>query len=64
MVRASTLTMLLKYHTSPQSLGEALQESLEHDALSSVNAILLESHTKAIDRRVGIILQVSHVHEM
>ena len=59
MMRASTLTMLLKYHTSPQSLGEALQESLKRDALNSVNAVLLEPHTKAVDRRVGIILQVS-----
>ena len=58
MMRSSTLAMLLKYHTSPQSLGDALFESLQHDALNSVNPILLDPHFKAIDRRVGIILQV------
>ena len=59
MIRSSTLATLLKYHTSPQSLGDALSESLKKDALNSYNPILLDAHFKAIDRRVGIILQVS-----
>ena len=62
MIRASTLGMLLKYHTSPQSLGDALSESLKQDALNSVNPILLDPHFKAIDKRVGIILQVCIYH--
>ena len=58
MMRGSTLSVLLKYHTSPQTLGDALKESLKQDALNSVNPILLDSHFKAIDKRVGLILQV------
>ena len=58
MMRSSTLGMLLKYHTSPQTLGDALSESLKQDALNSYNPILLDPHFKAIDRRVGIVLQV------
>ena len=63
MVRSSTLAMLLKYHTSPQSLGDALSKSLQQDALNTVNPILLEAHFKAVDRRVGIILQVRRKYE-
>ena len=64
MMRSSTLAMLLKYHTSPQSIGDALRESLQKDALNSVSPILLEAHFKAIDRRVGIILQVCTEYEI
>ena len=55
MVRASTLNTLLKYHQSPQSLGAALRQSLEKDA---VKPVLLDNQFSAIDRRVSLILQV------
>ena len=47
--------MLLQYHNGPKSLGEALKASLKADP---VNPVLVDSHFAAVDRRVGIILQV------
>jgi hypothetical protein len=56
MMRSSTLTTLLSYHTSPdKTLGKALQVSLDEDP---VKAVLLDTHYEAVDRRVAIILQV------
>ena len=55
MMRASTLNILLKYHQSPQSLGEALKQSLTTDP---INPVLLDPQFTAIDRRVSLILQV------
>ncbi len=55
MIRASTLTRLLDFHTGPLHLGAALGDSLRADA---VETVLLDSHLAAVDRRVGVVLQV------
>ena len=55
MLRSSTLSALLRFHTGPISLGQALRQSTRADP---VYPILVEPHFRAVDRRVGIILQV------
>jgi len=55
MIRSSTLNTLVKFHQGPQSLGDALKQSLKTDAVSPV---LLDDQFVAIDRRVSLILQV------
>ncbi len=55
MVRASTLATLLRFHNGPVSLGKALDESTKSDP---VYPVLSEPHYAAVDRRVGITLQV------
>ena len=57
-MRSSTLTTLLQYHNGPKTLGEALKASLKSDP---VTPVLVDSHFAAVDRRVGIILQVKPV---
>lgn len=54
VIRHSTLSTLLRYHRSPIKLGETLRNTL---ALDPVAPVLIDAHYKAIDRRVGIILQ-------
>ncbi|XP_043194925.1 extracellular serine/threonine protein CG31145-like [Amphibalanus amphitrite] len=54
LIRASTLRTLYGYHTG-RKLSDRLRESLSRDPLAP---ILLEKHLVAVDRRVGIILQV------
>ena len=56
MMRSSTLNTLVKFHKGPQSLGDALKQSLKSDAISPV---LLDDQFVAVDRRVSLILQVS-----
>jgi hypothetical protein len=56
MIRASTLATLLRFHNGPSSLGQALKTSTKNDPIYPV---LVESHFRAMDRRVGIMLQVS-----
>lgn len=55
MIRSSTLNVLLNYHNAEMSLGQALKASLVHDP---VNPVLLDPHFEAVDRRVGLILDV------
>ena len=55
MMRSSTLSALLRFHNGPVSLGQALKDSTKSDP---VYPILVDSHFRAVDRRVGIILQV------
>ena len=55
MIRSSTLATLLRFHNGPVSLSEALRQSLNAD---QVRPVLAEAHYPAVDRRVGIILQV------
>ena len=55
MLRSSTLSALLRFHTGPLSLGQALRQSTRADP---VYPILVEPHFRAVDRRVGIVLQV------
>ena len=55
MLRSSTLTTLLSYNSGPVRLSGAMRRSLSEDPVSPV---LLEPHLTAMDRRVGIILQV------
>lgn len=56
MLRASTLGILLRYHTGPVKLSEAIRVSMEADAVSP---ILVEGHMQALDRRIPIVLQVT-----
>ncbi|XP_069973537.1 extracellular serine/threonine protein CG31145-like [Penaeus vannamei] len=54
VVRLSTLTTLLRYHSGPAPLSVALRSSLSADPLSPV---LWEPHLLALDRRLGLVLQ-------
>jgi len=53
MVRESTLSTLLTYHTGPLRLSEAMRRSTSDDP---VTPVLLEPHLEAIDRRVARVL--------
>lgn len=55
LIRHSTLASLLRYHTGPHRLSEAMRSSLSVDP---VNPVLWEPHLIALDRRLNIILQV------
>ena len=55
MIRSSTLSTLLTYNSGPVPLSAAMRRSLSHDPL---NPVLLEPHLSALDRRIGIILEV------
>lgn len=55
VIRQSTVSMLLSYHTGPTSLGAALNKSLSSDP---INPVLTNQHLDAVDRRVGLVLQV------
>lgn len=56
MIRSSTLDTLLKYHVGPVKLSHSMIRSMKSDPIYPV---LVPSHFKALDRRIGIILQVS-----
>nr|XP_027208328.1 extracellular serine/threonine protein CG31145-like [Penaeus vannamei] len=53
-IRHSTLSTLLRFHTGPMRLGEAMRVSMSVDAAAPV---LWEPHHVALDRRLAIILQ-------
>jgi len=53
MIRASTVSTLLSYHSGPRRLSAALRRSLAEDPVSPV---LLEPHLAAVDRRVARVL--------
>jgi len=55
VIRQSTISMLLSYHSGPVSLSAALNRSLSSDPISPV---LTSQHLEAVDRRVGLVLQV------
>jgi len=55
VIRQTTVSMLLSYHTGPTSLGAALNKSLSSDP---INPVLTNQHLDAVDRRVGLVLQV------
>jgi hypothetical protein len=55
MIRSSTLSTLLSYNSGPVSLSAAMRRSLSVDPVAPV---LLDPHLLALDRRVGVILQV------
>jgi len=55
MMRQSTLSTLLAYHSGPESLSTAMRDSLKQDP---IHPILTEPHLLALDRRVAIILQL------
>ena len=55
VIRQATISMLLSYHSGPVSLSAALNRSLSSDPISPV---LTSQHLEAVDRRVGLVLQV------
>jgi len=55
IIRHSTLSMLLSYHVDPVPLSRALNRSLSNDP---INPVLTNQHLEAVDRRVGLVLQV------
>ena len=55
VIRQSTISMLLSYHSGPTSLAAALNKSLSSDPIKPV---LTDQHLEAVDRRVGLVLQV------
>ncbi|XP_042861833.1 extracellular serine/threonine protein CG31145-like, partial [Penaeus japonicus] len=55
LIRHSTLSTLLRFHTGPQHLSEAMRASMSVDP---INPILWEPHMAALDRRLNIILQI------
>ena len=52
---SSLQTRLLDFHIGPLHLGAALRSSLKADV---IDPVLIDSHFAAMDRRIGIILQV------
>lgn len=55
MMRSSMLETLLRFHNGPVKLSAGMRDSMSAD---SISPILLQNHLTALDRRVGIILQV------
>merc|ERR1719397_1788534 len=55
MIRSSTVSMLLSYHTGPRPLSDALRRSLSEDPVSPV---LLEPHLQAVDKSVSPLQQI------
>ncbi|XP_063591953.1 extracellular serine/threonine protein CG31145-like [Penaeus indicus] len=53
-IRHSTLSTLLRFHSGPMHLSEAMRVSMSVDAAAPV---LWEPHLVALDRRLSIILQ-------
>ncbi|XP_037787764.1 extracellular serine/threonine protein CG31145-like [Penaeus monodon] len=53
-IRHSTLSTLLRFHSGPMRLSEAMRVSMSVDAAAPV---LWEPHLVALDRRLSIILQ-------
>ncbi|XP_024938667.1 extracellular serine/threonine protein CG31145 [Cephus cinctus] len=53
-IRQSTLATLLKFHNGPVRLSAAMRASMSNDP---VYPILWEPHLKALDRRVGLVLE-------
>lgn len=54
LMRQSTLSTLLRFHSGPRKLSTAMRESMSKDPVAPV---LWEPHLTALDRRVKIILQ-------
>lgn len=54
LVKNSTVATLLEFHNAPKKLSEVLRESLKTDPVAPV---LWEPHLRAIDRRIGIVLE-------
>jgi len=55
LIRASTLSTIISYHTGETPLSAALNQSLSSDPISPV---LPDKHLFALDRRLGLILDV------
>ncbi|TRY79297.1 hypothetical protein TCAL_08845 [Tigriopus californicus] len=55
MIRSSTLSSLYRFHSGSVPLSKLMEEALDQDPLKP---ILLKPHLLALDRRVGMILQV------
>lgn len=55
LMRVSTLRQLLQFHRGPKPLSTLMRDSLSKDP---VTPVLTEHQLSALDRRVGIILQV------
>ena len=55
MIRKSTVTMMMTYHTGDTPLSSALNQSLSSDPISPV---LPDQHLLALDRRLAVILDV------
>ena len=55
VIRQSTISMLLSYHSGPVSLAAALNRSLSSDPIKPV---LTNQHLEAVNRRVGLVMQV------
>lgn len=55
LLRRSTLRRLLSFHNGPEPLSVAMRRSLRRDP---VNPVLTESHLRALDRRVQLVLDV------
>jgi len=55
IIRHSTLSSLLSYHSGPVPLSAALNRSLSSDP---INPVLTNHHLEAVDRRIGLVLEV------
>lgn len=55
MIRSSTLSTLYRFHSGSAPLSKLMEEAMDQDPLKP---ILLKPHLLALDRRVGIILQM------
>lgn len=55
VVRLSTFNRLYSFHVGPKHLSDIMRESMAKDPVAPV---LIEPHLKALDRRVGKVLEV------
>jgi len=55
VIRHSTVSTLLMYNSGPIPLSTALNKSLTSDP---INPVLTDPHLLALDRRIGLVLQV------
>ncbi|KAG8193253.1 hypothetical protein JTE90_026997, partial [Oedothorax gibbosus] len=55
VIRLSTFNRLFSFHRGPRHLSDLMRESMANDPVAPV---LIEPHLKALDRRVGKVLEV------